>query len=363
MRKAIIISLILIMSISIFYVPQNNVTENGKSDKSVIFDYDAFSISSVSQKGDTRNSTMYMNQVLTDKQISILNTYRQSDIHTSELSLAEFLIPDWTLYKVEMEIDNITAAEEREVLGVNADYHDFQTEEYMGSYYDQLSQEFYNQPHNGSLVNFSIYYRTGSSYSPASTNYAFLVVRSNKSSPSANITTPEQIESQTIVFEWLTVTETANLTQDTYYYTLIDGKILLDLGTYPIIEWSTDQTDPDPILTERHYTFSDEWNLESSREALLNYTYIPWNQTSNSALVFTSPEQISLEGNSSALTSHHWEWTKDNENITSLSFSSNQSIRINYNLTLWYEQDTTTTTGWEITNPQEIVEWNSTTTV
>lgn len=313
-----------------------------------------------SGSGNEFTATQYMSRVLTDQSLSIANTFANPDHHNGTLDLSSYLIPGWTLYKVISETKNITATAEKEVVGVT--HSDSATENFRiyeaisDIYVLQLAQSFYYQPHNGSLLNYSIRYRT-TQYDPVYQQYAYSVIRSDNEVRSTNITQQVNLTSTT-PYIWKTIDgNEANLNLNTHYWAIIDGEYLQKyLSDYPIIRWSSENGagSYDTAL------YLSTWQYDRANEALMNYTYIPWNKTSISALTF-QPDEIDLRANSSSLSGTEWEWT--GTNITSLSFDSNQSVSLNYNLTLWYERDTVSSTTWDVQTSGNLVDWNLTTTI
>ncbi|MHA2191751.1 MAG: hypothetical protein ACXAAP_16165 [Candidatus Thorarchaeota archaeon] len=107
----------------------------------------------------------------------------------------------------------------------------------------------------------------------------------------------------------------------------------------------------------------DKWYIYEGafpREATLEYTYTPWNKTANSAMEYPQAENVSLTGNSSSLSGMSWVFTSQNS-ITSITFDSNQSADISYNMTLSYKKDITSTTNWGVSSSGSDVVWNATT--
>ncbi|TXT55979.1 MAG: exported protein of unknown function [Candidatus Thorarchaeota archaeon] len=317
-------------------------------------------LSSVVESGDEISSIQHMIREIPNQQTTILNSYVNPNTHNLVLDFSQYHVPGWSLYKADMDIENITAGLEFEVLGVSKDDStSFSINNDTGDPYDILSQGFYNQPHNGLLQNYSFYYQDVG-YNPDFQNYAFSVIRSDRSNPSTNMTSPVALSTTSLAFVWRTITEQTNLSAYTTYYTLIDGEALVEYtGNYPDFHWVCESGAGD-FNTERHYSFGDQWTI-FNREALLNYTYTPWNVSTNSALIFQNPEEILLQANSSDLSGSMWSWTTSTDNLEQITFSSNQSVNIFNNLTLYYKQTVTSTTQWSIETTGDPVTWNVTT--
>ncbi|MFW9968222.1 MAG: hypothetical protein ACFFEA_13790, partial [Candidatus Thorarchaeota archaeon] len=201
--------------------------------------------SSASGAGNTQASLAYISKTIPNQQVSILNSYTNPDTHETMLDLSGYLVSGWTLYKVEIEVQNPTAAEEREVVGkASTPGTVFQIWNYSADYYyNQLVNGFYDKPHNGSLLNYSVSYYT-LDYSPFSRGTSYLLVCSDYSDSSSGLTTPEAMSAHASVFEWTTVDgENLNLTQNTVYYTLINGTELHKdavLQKYPHVYWGVE---------------------------------------------------------------------------------------------------------------------------
>jgi DNA-binding Lrp family transcriptional regulator len=105
------------------------------------------------------------------------------------------------------------------------------------------------------------------------------------------------------------------------------------------------------------------WDDKLNLEAILNYTYTPWNRSTNAALEFASPESLSLQADSVAQTGFSWKFIDGISNITSIQIETNQSIYLNYDITIWYQKSPTVTTNWIVDTSGNPVVWNSTTTL
>ncbi len=319
-------------------------------------------LADVGGTGEDADSTLFMSRTFSDMQLSILNTYAATAKHNETLDLTEYLLPGWTLYNATMMLNNLTAAPEREVVGVNPQAtENFKIEENLAGdvYTEELAQSFYGQPHNGSLLNYSIRYRA-INYDPDYYGYAFHTIRSDYSSSSTNLTSHVNVTAS-IPYVWLTLSgSNANLSQDTVYWAMIDGTNLVEyLNVYPEVFWSSEDSagDFDTAI------FLVGWLTGRENEALLNYTYTPWDPGTNSALVFANPQDIALRANSTSATDPSvWSFSSSNKNITLVNFDSNQSVYIYHNLTLWYKRSATAQTDWNISTPGGNVLWNQTLT-
>jgi hypothetical protein len=322
-----------------------------------------FHPSSASGGGEEQINTAYMSRAITSQQVSILNSYVSPDTHEALLDLSGYLESGWTLHKVEIDAQDLTATVEREVVGAaSTPGIDYRIEEYTADYYySQLANGFYNQPHNGSLLNYSVSYYT-LSYSTSSRGTSYLVVCSDYSDSSSGLTTPDAMTAHGSAFEWTTVDgENLNLTENTVYYTLINGTDLHEdaiLQVYPSVYWGI-ESGAGSFTTRRYSTEFSAWSGGLSYEALLNYTYIPWDASTNSAQVYSATSDVSLEGNSTAFSGNSWSSGTSSQNITAILLTTDQSIDLNYNITLWYSRDDSGTSNWRAETSGGLVTWNS----
>ena len=310
--------------------------------------------SSINDTGESRNGTQFMSRTITDLNTSILNTYTNPENHNGTINISDYQIPGWTLYNTTIDIGSLSGAPERETVGVDREKWDFEIEKHESLYYTQLAQGFYDQPYNGSLQNYSIYYDT-SSYNPENNNPAYFLIRRAYDNDTSNVTS-HSVVPPTISSTWHTEYLKVNLTADHEYYLIIDGRALVEYeDKFPEIEWGAEDAAGD--FDSYKYT-SPSW-LSPLREALLNYTYIPWNQTSNRPLLFDASE-VSLRANQTPIDGDSVSFETSGNNITLLQFDSNQSVYMGYNLTLWYKKDTTFRSVWNIENSGDITSWNLT---
>ena len=68
--------------------------------------------------GSSTQSTQFMSRTLTNQLLTITNTYAATAKHNGTLGLTQYLLSGWTLYNVTMNVDDITAMLEREVVGI-----------------------------------------------------------------------------------------------------------------------------------------------------------------------------------------------------------------------------------------------------
>ena len=307
--------------------------------------------------GDGLQVVQNMSRTFTGMQTSVLNSYANTTHHSGEIDLDAYSIPGWTTYAVDLAINSLAAAPENEVVGVLNENFNFQVAEITGTFYSGIEQGFYNQPHNGSLLNYSIYYSTDD-YTFDRGN-ASVAIYDGTYDTDFNVTERVNVTEADSVATWATFSgDGVNLTEYTTYWTRINGSALVKYGspipTYPIIYWYAEDAAGNFGSYQRGTTLWDVKILE----ALLNYTYIPWNQNTNSPLLFSGPETIHLTGNAENLTGSDW-----NFQSTLIQFSSNQSVHLNHNMTIWYQKTATSTTIWSIPASGGAVQWNATTTV
>jgi hypothetical protein len=316
-------------------------------------------LSSVSQTGNNLNASLSFDRAISGQELSILNQYTNTSNHKAVLDLSNYHLQDWTLDNVRIDIVRIDAAPEKEVVGVTYQNYNFQIVEILGTFYSKITQGFYSQPYDGALVNYSIYYATDY-YSPSLRGNASCVINSDYQT-SSPITTPVNMTASDSAFTWATIPgENAILIANSVYWAIIDGSSLIKAGdpkpTYPVIYWGAEDGAGAFGSYQRGTTV---WDLKIL-EALMNYTYIPWNQSDNSPLKFSSPAMINLEVNSSAILENAFEFSSTARDLESLSFESNQSVFIDYNLTLSYSKSVQLDTTWSIDTSDGIVKWNAT---
>jgi len=193
------------------------------------------------------------------------------------LDLGGYHISGWTLFEAELAVQSIVATYEKEVVGSSSSPGSTGLRIYehdVDLYYDQLAQEFYNQPHDGQLANFSVQYLTPT-YSPAQHNYAYLELRSDYTDGSTNLIPEQQLPYIGFTPTWANATENVNLTADTSYWAVVNGSLLVEFSNiYPDIRWFYEDASG-TYDTRRHNTDGDTWGSERPFEALLNYTYTP----------------------------------------------------------------------------------------
>ncbi|MGQ4912734.1 MAG: hypothetical protein ACP6KW_11240 [Candidatus Thorarchaeota archaeon] len=322
--------------------------------------------------GDDRESTAFMSYTIESQTLDVNNSYQSPAQHTGEIDLTGYHISGWTLYRAVMNVGSMTAIAERETMGITPnDYIKIHNDTYDSKTNlttDALYQEFYNQNHDGKLENYSINY-----LAPQYDTYlgtAYLVVRSDYSDPSTNTTGWIAPFSQ--VFSEQTVThdcssDNAILDASTSYYVVIDGTGMtgMFLGTWRFnrIYWPAQTTLG--LETGYHVRDYSTWYICEGlfpKEAELNYTYTPWNKTTNAALTYADPTDVSLRGNLTTLSGLSWEF-EDNSNMNVIQFDSHQSVEIGYNLTLFFRRDIVSSASWNVAQPGQDVEWNVTSVV
>ncbi|MHA1423226.1 MAG: hypothetical protein ACTSSD_14130 [Candidatus Thorarchaeota archaeon] len=363
MRRAII-SIILVLSL--LSVASTSVTGPLSSSSSSNLDYsptDAILISEIINSGSNVPVEQFTERLFSSQVLDISNSYAFPDSHEYNIDLSSYLIDGWTLNEVILETINITAIEEREIIGsrtaptVSDEFTLYEHSE--GVYYDQLVQGFYNMSHDGQIQNISLYYLCDG-YDPATQHYAYMDVRSDYTDGSTNMVSSVQLENVGLTPTWANVTESVVLDADTVYYTVMNGTDLIEVfSSYPVIRWFYED-DAGDYLTRRHNTDGPTWGGVRPYEAILNYTYIPWNTTSNSALAYSDPSTVNMMLNGTPVSGNSWSISSGN-NITSLNLVSDQSLKLFYNLTLSYSQDISASTVWKSSISGSPIMWNVTT--
>ena len=325
-------------------------------------------LSSAGDSGAAMSATAFMSRNVDSLQTSVLNSYASSGTHSGALDLSDYLIPGWTLYNVSILANTITAAPERETMGITPNGY-IRIRNNTGQVTDALYQAFYSQPHDGKLENYTFSYLA--SYYLSSLGDAYLGVRSNFSDSQTNTTgwtTPfvQGITDTSVTHDCSA--DNAVLNQSTYYYVVIDGTKMT--GTYIDPNWyfNTINWRSSTALTGLETGYSirdDDWYIYEGglrHEAELNYTYTPWNKTASEPLVYSQPDNVSLSANSTALTGLIWTFASDAD-ITRINFGSSQSVDVKYNLTLRYRRTTDVSTDWFADSSGSAIAWNATTSV
>jgi len=359
-----IFSLLAIIILSPFPVlfPISSTTPITSSDRFQNLDpMHESTVSSATGTGNDIESTMIFSRSIQSQDIDIMNSYSNPDSHSASIDLASYQIAGWTLYEIQIDASSITAIAEREVLGVSKDHGFFKIEEYSDSNnwtYNSLAQGFYNMPHDGQLLNYSFYYDSPI-YNPAVYGWAYYAVLSDYQDASSNLVTYVQLPTHVISGPgWENATaESVILDANKEYYTVINGSALKEVSYYPDIQWIA-ETAAGTYSTKQYDTRFSLW-ADFPSEALLNYTYIPWNTTSNVALVFSDPNLIFLNVSGTPVSGSTWT-TSSSNNITSFQIATNQSVSIQYDLTLKYKRNIISTAPWYANTSVSDIMWNIT---
>ncbi|RDE14841.1 MAG: hypothetical protein C4K48_05515 [Candidatus Thorarchaeota archaeon] len=368
MKRFALVAVILVI---LFITPtattteKNRSSEQGRQDLELL---DSSTLASAGGLGLTRNTTAFMTRIVNNQSLRILNSYSSTSQHTGLIDFTDFHISGWDLYGVEMDVMTITAAAERETTGITPN-SDIQIQNStLGAVTDALYQEFYNMPHDGRLENYSFAYKAP--YYSTALGKAYLVVRSAYDDPETNVTswiTPfNQISSYTTMTHDC-ASDAAILDASMPYFVVIDGTTMIgvDIGSgiwlFNWIYWrAQDVTGTD---TGYHYRNDNTWYQYvglGRREAELQYTYTPWNKTTNAALTFFDPLQIDIKGNSSPVDGLEWVFN-DDSNIVAIDFNSNQSVDISFSMELLYRKSIQSLSSWNVVGFGDAVNWNVTT--
>ena len=203
MKRAVVILTIFVLILSIASEVSGPIRTTGEG--AGFSPLSNHNVAAASGNGDGRDATQFFTRKITSQQMDILNTFAATATHQTELSLIDYQVSGWRLSEVKMDIENIDASAEREVVGQTYENLNFQVAEVLGTFRSQIAQGFYNYPHNGVLMNYSIYYITDR-YSPPARGNASLVVRSgNQIDTASDITTPENMTASEGIFSWVTV--------------------------------------------------------------------------------------------------------------------------------------------------------------
>jgi hypothetical protein len=362
MRRAII-SIILMVSLIIVtstsgYIPQMSSSSSSNLNPSP---QDSKSLAEAGSNGNNIPVVQYMQRIITDQLLSVSNSYANPNTHSCVIDLSSYQIPGWTLYEVLIDVDNVTAAAEREVLGISKDINTFRIEEYNPANlwrYTSLAQGFYLQPHSGNLLNYSFYYDSPI-YSPGTHGWAYYSVLSDYQNSSSNLVGYTQLPTRVLsVAGWENATVASTiLDADTQYYVVINGSALIKTSLYPDIRWIA-ESGAGTFASQQYDNRFSLWGAYPC-EALLNYTYIPWNTTANAALEYSNPSSIDLMVNGTPESGSAWV-VSSIDNITSLEISTNQSVNVFHNLTLYYSHNLSANTVWKADMSASPIMWNAT---
>ncbi len=323
-----------------------------------------FDVADVSGTGSTLTSTLFADRTVTGLQLRVLNHYVNTSLHIGNVSLVAYQVPGWILYRVGFRVRNLTASPERAIAGITeTPSDDFSIKEYpdaSGYYYNQVTQGFFKKGFDARLNNYSVFYYTNTYGNPLSTyGHIYLGVRDGYLSGS-NATTSEVDMAAQALKTWLTVNTSADLNANKEYFVVMNGTTLTKKASkYPAMYWQSQITGAG-YSTERYYTFDSLWG-SIPYEAFLNYTYTPWNRTTSSALLYKRAENTAMAANGTALTGKNWNITSS-KSIVQIRVTSNQSVYMDYNMTLWYKKDIASNMVWRCANPGGTVMWNATVT-
>ena len=364
MKRILAILAIMALFLSIPPITQKTAEMNNNEGYSPHGPQDPLSLSSASGGGNARTAVQFASHQVTGLSLSLENSYSSPNAHSGVLDLSSYLVQGWSLYKAEISANSMTAIAEHETTGITQNTY-ISIENATGLITDILYQEFYKQPQDGKLENYTISYY--SNYYSEALGIAYLGVRSNYSDKATNTTgwiTPfTQIFTKTSIVHD-TSADNAILDSDKSYYVVIDGSAMQGFSTwFNTIHWAATSSF-EGLETGYHLRGVgwDIYDLAFRREADLQYMYTPWNKTSNSVLTYTDPAVVALQGNSSSLYGSTWTFT-DPDNITQINFNSNQSLSLDYDLTLWYKRTASTIVDWSIPSSGAIVDWSVETTL
>ncbi len=365
MKRLSYIAIVILLVIMVLPIQTtDNPSSSRVSNVAGIRNQGGYQLSSAGGEGNTATATAYFKHNVTNQEAVLYNTYGDTSTHHSEISLAPYHITGWTLYRVEVNMNDMMAVPERAVTATGSTLNSFLIEKYLSSpdyYYDILAQGFSSPNFDAQLLNYTVYYYTDTGgWAMSDYGTLNLEIREDNENATTAITTPVSL-SEKASRTWVTVATSTNLTAATEYYAVMDGTGLSDFsGSFPNIYWQA-EAGGGSYKSARHDTFDDSWATRPY-EAYLNYTYLPWNMTTNSVLHFNTPEQIGLQVNSTDPIGGTWD-VESATNIQSITFDSSQSTQLDYNLTLWFKKTETTTNSWNIATSGGTTIWNSTTSI
>ena len=155
-------------------LPTSNISP-GQSNRAIT--------SSAGLTGTDTQTILSMERTITGLEFDVLNSYSDAT-HTDQIDFAAYQVPGWSLYNVQIDATTINATAERKTLTLNPN-DAITISNNSGLVRDALYQEFYNQPHDGKLENYTISY-LAYPYDIL-LGHAYLVVRSNFSNPATNV--------------------------------------------------------------------------------------------------------------------------------------------------------------------------------
>ena len=120
MKRAVISVIILLTLLSVTSTSVNNPHWTfSNSDIDPTFT-DEMQFAEVQQSGSNVPVIQYLNRSYTEQLTTISNSYTLPDTHESTIDLSSYQIPGWTLSKVIIDMKNMTAIAERELVGTSA---------------------------------------------------------------------------------------------------------------------------------------------------------------------------------------------------------------------------------------------------
>ena len=225
MRKAWI-SLVIVAIMLTFPITTNNNLEDSLQTSNLNSPQSRFSnLASAGGLGNSIPATQYFSRIITSEQISILNSFANTTKHSGEIDLSTYLSPGWHVYEVTVDVNSMVAAPEKEVVGEVYETANFRIDDVLGTFYSQLAQGFYNQPYDGVLENYSIYYRT-ERYNPSLRGNASFMISSDYQSDSG-LTTSVNMTASEFVLSWASMSgESAALDANSVYWAIINGSCI-----------------------------------------------------------------------------------------------------------------------------------------
>ena len=156
MRKALI-SLVIVALMLTFPITANDSQDQAVQVSDLNRPMSGFSnLASAGGSGSSIPATQYMSRTISSEQISILNSYADTNTHVGVIDISSYLYSGWHVYEVTVDVSSMVAAPEREILSDTNNNSNFQIAESAGTFYSQLVQGFYDQPFDGQLRNRSL---------------------------------------------------------------------------------------------------------------------------------------------------------------------------------------------------------------
>ncbi len=288
-------------------------------------------------------------------QMTIKNSY-ENKTHVGTFVADQY--SGWTLSKVVFSIGNLNATYEFWTSNQSGPvYEGFKIQKTTdGDVYNGLKNNITPWLYDWNLVNVSIKQRY-SSYDPDTVGTCYYAMLNSSGDFSDNITTYHPMLKK--YNTWATYNFTGlTIKKSTDYFFVYNGtKLHPDLDdTYPQILWYATNLLPAHTnqKAQKYYANASSWE-SIIYEPMLNISFIYWNRTSDSPIIFKAPENVSMKINGMSASQNT---VFNNPASNYFEFVSNSSVSFNMNASLYYTKSMSETHNWYINGSQ--VTWNMT---